>query len=843
MIISSTTKPKLTDEVKVGKDDGDVCTLHNPFQASMQERRSTVKSLQSLTQILRRRKDSLTLQQGITGTSGTISASSSFEMTVSHNVYDKLYESDSKSNACINSAKKRSTSRSVTIRSLKSTEIETLVSLCACQCDDWNNIYVMMYCTDYNSAMSMGYESDKDGGQVNKYANLSPQLKEQVQNCSFEGCVILGIDLECSTHTTKPSVPDHNPTTSVETSLKPAIKNNTLIKNATIAPGAKVYNNTFISDTFIGPQSSIINCGAICNESASRNMDKNNKLPCFVDEIEIALGPESGGGRPINVRPESTLVDACTSLGISQPNTIYQGYQGRVMNMKPTPIEINIILGHVKYTQRATNIYISESATIESCSSVVNTILLPQSKLTNSTIESAFLQWKSSITDSNVSSTILMECSDIGPKSVVADTVIGPDSHVSCGEVHCSLIGPNTNSHHQSLVISALWPMGRGNVGYGSNIGSNHTGRLPDQECAVGEGIFWGLGCIIKYPVDLSRSYYSIVAAGVQLPPSTISMPFSLIMNGSSIDSDGSNRNEIVPGWLLQSSPYTVLRSEEKFKKRRKAKRHGFYCDWRIIRPSVVDACVDARESLRKLEILDIAPTGQQSSVSDNGKDSRRLYTKRNLVGLGENYMTDRGKRVGIQAYTSMIQRYALKGLYDKMSAMLKIGNISQAVQEISILLLSNNNFDQGITNNTSTKVSTTEKSWPVMPWVEKSYGNAQEVLKHQMNILSCELQNLIGPKDLPLDTNAKVITILLKKMISLEQNHLVRVRKSKMRDDTRGSQIIPGYKGAHDLASDDAVVRMAETTTRDLVTKCKEFITSLESYEATTLKAPQSKL
>ena len=35
------------------------------------------------------------------------------------------------------------------------------------------------------------------------------------------------------------------------------------------------------------------------------------------------------------------------------------------------------------------------------------------------------------------------------------------------------IMGPNTNSHHQSLVISILWPLGRGNVGYGSNIGSN----------------------------------------------------------------------------------------------------------------------------------------------------------------------------------------------------------------------------------------------------------------------------------------------------------------------------------------------------------------------------------
>ena len=81
-----------------------------------------------------------------------------------------------------------------------------------------------------------------------------------------------------------------------------------------------------------------------------------------------------------------------------------------------------------------------------------------------------------------------------------------------------------------------------------------------------------------------------------------------------------------------------------------------------------------------------------------------------------------------------MIQRHALKGLFDQMSAILEVGDISQAVQEISILLLINNNFGQTITNYTSSKVSASEKSWPVKPWVEKSYSNAEEVVKHQMN-------------------------------------------------------------------------------------------------------------
>jgi bifunctional N-acetylglucosamine-1-phosphate-uridyltransferase/glucosamine-1-phosphate-acetyltransferase GlmU-like protein len=125
------------------------------------------------------------------------------------------------------------------------------------------------------------------------------------------------------------------------------------------------------------------------------------------------------------------------------------------------------------------------------------------------TVKNVMLKWNASIMDhSYISHILLMEHAHAGPKSLVAQSLLGPDVHVSAGEVHASVIGPNTNAHHQSLVIGVLWLLGRGNVGYGANVGSNHTGRLPDQETCSGEGIFWGLSC--EFPVDLSYSPYSI---------------------------------------------------------------------------------------------------------------------------------------------------------------------------------------------------------------------------------------------------------------------------------------------------------------------------------------------
>ena len=85
------------------------------------------------------------------------------------------------------------------------------------------------------------------------------------------------------------------------------------------------------------------------------------------------------------------------------------------------------------------------------------------------------------------------------------------------------------------------------------------------------------------------------------------------------------------------------------------------------------------------------------------------------------------------------------------------------------------------------------------------------------------------------------VIVTLLKKMISLELNFLERVKKSKSRDDKRGAQIIPNYNDAHILASNDPVVEMAKVNADEIVSKCKEIISSLES--ASPLNSLQSKL
>ena len=89
----------------------------------------------------------------------------------------------------------------------------------------------------------------------------------------------------------------------------------------------------------------------------------------------------------------------------------------------------------------------------------------------------------------------------------------------------------------------------QGNVGYGANVGSNHTGKAPDQELRSGEGVFFGLGVNIKYPSNFGKAPYTIFASGVGCLPQRIEFPFSLVNTPAEpIVGLSTAINEIIPG-------------------------------------------------------------------------------------------------------------------------------------------------------------------------------------------------------------------------------------------------------------------------------------------------------
>jgi hypothetical protein len=618
------------------------------------------------------------------------------------------------------------------IRSLLPQELETLRGPCHCTCQDWSKIRLLL-----------------PRNQVHK--DQSGRLQQVVSRNTFSDLVVIGLADETN------DVSLLNITqTDVYYKLPPGIHGNTLISNCILESHSRVYHNAVLSDTFVGVGAILSNCGSV-------TCGKNIKY----GQLNVTVGAESGGGRRLTVSAENTMIDVCRDLGMSRQESKPQG------QMDSPFCNINIIGAHslVRDTPTLKSVYLSPHASIVAASSVSNTTMLEYAKIENScTVSNTLLQWNSSIiSNSNVSNSLLMEEAHSGPNNLVASSVLGPDVHVSGGEVHASIIGPNTNAHHQSLVIGVLWPLGRGNVGYGANVGSNHTGRLPDQETVAGEGIFWGLSTVIKFPVDLSFAPYSIVAAGTTVVPQRITMPFSLIVQQNEICN-------IIPGWVLSFSPYTLSRSENKFAKRRKAKRHDFYTGWTIVRPDIVDICIEARAALEQVQ-------------------SAAVYkTNKHVRGIGACEMSEKGRLSGIKAYTQCIQLYALRGLFDKIT---KSG---LSLEQFASNMLVNSAPSRAV-------ASAQTVCWSPLPWEQDDVS----LWSHQLTVLQVEFP--IGDSSV----TAWLIT-LLQRLVRLQQDYGNRVYDSKARDDTRGAKTIPGYTDSHVSADNDPVVKSVFDETRDIV-------------------------
>jgi hypothetical protein len=256
-------------------------------------------------------------------------------------------------------------------------------------------------------------------------------------------------------------------------------------------------------------------------------------------------------------------------------------------------------------------------------------------------LRGAIVQWGADVgSAAQVVQSILLEYSGAGRQALVTESLIGPNTVVSGGEVTASFLGPFVGFHHQSLLIAAWWPEGRGNVGYGANIGSNHTSRSPDQELWAGEGTFFGLATAVKFPTNFREAPYSILASGVVTLPQRLALPFSLILDEPLDTPETRGLNRVIPAWVLKENVYLLLRNEAKYLQRNRARRHSF--DLRIFRPEIVEKLWKARVLLANIE-------------------GKPVYTKADLPGLGKNYMLEEDRVDALAVYREFLKYAGLK--------------------------------------------------------------------------------------------------------------------------------------------------------------------------------------
>ncbi|MBI3614989.1 MAG: DUF4954 family protein [Candidatus Omnitrophica bacterium] len=400
---------------------------------------------------------------------------------------------------------------------------------------------------------------------------------------------------------------------------------------------------------------SVIREGAVLFDVGALTIDG---VESFANGLEVLIAIETGG-REIPLFAELT-VEGAWVLSRSRGNqALIDSYAAQIQSyVKAASAPFNVVGPKAKilHTPRVTGIFLGPSAVIDSAAAVSHAAVLSApdeaTRISDGAlVKSSILQWGSEVTSGAiVDSSLLTEHSHVERHGKVTHSLLGPNTGVAEGEVTSALLGPFVGFHHQSLLIAALWPEGKGNVAYGANIGSNHTAKAPDQEIWPGEGTFFGLGVNVKFPTDLTRSPYSIIASCVNMLPQKVEFPFSLINTPASAYSGISPAyNEILPGWVLSDNIYMVKRNEGKYQKRNKAKRSRFLFE--VFRPDIVDGMADARNRL------------QVPSMKE-------LYTSKEIRGLGKNYLLEASRKRGVETYTFYIRAYALSGLKRELAAL-----------------------------------------------------------------------------------------------------------------------------------------------------------------------------
>lgn len=430
-------------------------------------------------------------------------------------------------------------------------------------------------------------------------------------------------------------------------SQSPAIIENARMWDCAVGRGALILDVTRMVHTVVAAHAEVTRCGTI-GSTASHHFGLGTEIP---------FAPGSGQRR-LPVTPESRS-DELAELAIRDPK------DPEVVNWREhvrtfaatcestlTMICRDARVANVGTLQRA---YIGPGAQIDGLPLGEDIIMLstrerPSRIAASGTIRGLVAQELVEISGgAQIENTYMAEASWARTNASVKSSIIAPNSGVANGELNSTYLGPFVGFSHQALCIATFWLGGRGNVSYGANVGSNHSGRAADQEHFAGEGVFYGLGCTIKFPFNSVKAPYSLIASGVVCLPQKIEFPFSLINSPVSRSPQiPEGWNELMPGWQIGGNLYGLLRSAEKYSSRNRAVREpmkkGVFRE--DFEPMV-------KAAITRLSGALAAPAAGEIPVVG------KYYTEKQLPGLGKNFVTEHSARVGFEFYKFALELIA----------------------------------------------------------------------------------------------------------------------------------------------------------------------------------------
>ena len=628
------------------------------------------------------------------------------------------------------------------------------------------------------------------------------------------------------------------------------VYNTTLVGTCVVCAGCRIADTDLMSHVVVYPGALVQSCGeVVAHKNPSGKSSKRG------NGTKVNVGPENGG-RTIEIFAGMGYASACEAA-MAHRRTAWNTLTTNDNELLGGGDSMTLVLSKavLKRCPKIANCYIGPSSIVEAAyldNCTLNSESSRPVKVQSfANVSNSILEANSSVRENSVvTSSYLTETASVSTGATLNNVILGPDSSIAIGECHHSLIGPFVGFHHQALLIAALWPLGRGNIAYGSMLGSNHTGKVNDQECWIGEGCFFGLGVAVKYPCNFLASPYTLFASKCVINPMKLAYPFSLVLP----DTNNSNRLIIKPGWVLHSNPYMIERAMKKLKTRRKSVQHN--TNQPIFRKSIVELVRISRDSLVEHKVGPI--------------DLGRWAHIQGTLDVVEGY----------RAYTDFIRRYALHGAevielyfsnYGPDSSMENIGlgielnrPERSGEKDVALVLEDVSGYDDQ-TQEASWNYSSGTRTWSkflvlLFPDPQKAQARlnnlkseivessiltdtALSTVVHQWEMLSIEYPELIEAFEeefkplLSEEFSTSLVSTeiqqiwdrlflqLRKHLYELERDYATLVRDCKFKDDERGHEIIPDYREINissqeqedDMEGLDSVMRDAHRRAQDL--------------------------
>ncbi|KAG5176434.1 hypothetical protein JKP88DRAFT_335083 [Tribonema minus] len=580
----------------------------------------------------------------------------------------------------------------------------------------------------------------------------------RIRNCSFVGPVLLH-DF-------------HSTVVLAETSELPSGVYNSSLSMVLVGPGALIKDCSLVSNAVLREGSALVRCSNVSCVSGTS----------YGNGISIPVGPETGG-REVPCCATTCLPQAAYMAAGSGTAVLRAAYISHVSQqqtaLSAAPDFTVLEAGAQAIGCNIVSAYLGPCARVESSQLDTVTVLSQAGRpvhIQGASVRQALLQPGAHVGGgATVACALIMEHARVDLHAKLTSTILAPHSHIGAGECHHSLVGAFVRLRRQSLLIAALWPLGRGHVCYGANVGSNHTARIPDQEMWAGEGVFIGLAVSIKYPFNTTEAPYSIIGAGTTCLPQRIALPFSLIAPPDTAAPPGAplGFNHLHPAWVLTESLYSVARSAAQ------CRSSEALCQtpvgWDVFRRSTVQLMVHARHGGSAVP-LDHVYVGEAQ-----------------VAGLGKNVMTEAARRQGEAAYTLHIRCYALAALLRWLERNGRRSAPPPLPPPPTVLL--------HVARELAQPPPTGEAQ--LRAAFESAAGDEDAEWSFQRALLGYEFGAALE--------SVQGVRGLLRELKAVAAAAAAAVAASKGRDDTEGEAVIPGYASAHISAQDDPIVVAAQ--------------------------------